>query len=25
VITSIALVIYYRKGGWMNRRRIVDK
>ena len=23
-ITSIALVIYYRKGGWMNRRRIVD-
>ncbi len=25
VITSIALVIYYRKGGWMNRRRIVDR
>jgi len=25
VITSIALVIYYRKGGWMKRRRIVDK
>ena len=24
-ITSIALVIYYRKGGWMKRRRIVDK
>ena len=24
-ITSIALVIYYRKGGWMNRRRIVDR
>ena len=23
-ITSIALVIYYRRGGWMNRRRIVD-
>ncbi|MBR0514937.1 MAG: MATE family efflux transporter [Clostridia bacterium] len=23
-ITSIALVIYYRKGGWMNRRRLVD-
>ena len=25
VITSIALVIYYRKGGWMKRRRIVDQ
>jgi Na+-driven multidrug efflux pump len=24
-ITSIALVIYYRKGGWMKRRRIGDK
>ena len=24
-ITSIALVIYYRTGGWMNRRRIVDR
>ncbi len=24
-ITSIALVISYRKGGWMKRRRIVDK
>ena len=24
-LTSIALVIYYRKGGWMNRRRIVDR
>ena len=24
-ITSIALVVYYRKGGWMNRRHIVDK
>ncbi len=24
-ITSIALVIYYRKGGWMNRRQIVDR
>ena len=24
-ITSIALVIYYRKGGWMNRRRLVDR
>jgi putative MATE family efflux protein len=23
-ITSIALVIYYRRGRWMNRRRIVD-
>ena len=23
-ITSMALVIYYRKGGWMNRRRLVD-
>ena len=23
-ITSIALVIYYKKGGWMHRRRIVD-
>ena len=23
-LTSIALVIYYRKGGWMNRRRLVD-
>ena len=25
VITSAALLIYYRKGGWMKRRRIVDK
>ncbi len=25
VITSIALLIYYKKGGWMNRRRIVDR
>ena len=24
-ITSAALVIYYRKGGWMNRRRLVDR
>jgi len=24
-ITSIALVIYYRKGGWMARRRLVDR
>ena len=24
-ITSIALLIYYKKGGWMNRRRIVDQ
>ena len=24
-ITSIALVIYYRKGKWMNRRRMVDR
>ena len=24
VITSIALLIYYRRGKWMNRRRIVD-
>ena len=24
-ITSIVLLIYYRKGGWMNRRRIVDQ
>ena len=24
-ITSIALLIYYRKGGWMNRRRLVDR
>ena len=24
-LTSIALVIYYRKGGWMNRRRLVDR
>ena len=24
-ITSTALVIYYRKGKWMNRRRIVDR
>lgn len=23
-LTSIALVIYYRKGGWMSRRRLVD-
>ncbi len=25
VITSIALVLYYRKGGWMKRRHIVDR
>ena len=25
VITSIALVIYYKRGKWMTRRRIVDK
>ena len=24
IITSIALAVYYKKGGWMNRRRIVD-
>ena len=24
-ITSIALLIYYKKGGWMNRRRIMDQ
>ena len=24
IITSAALVLYYRKGGWMNRRHIVD-
>lgn len=24
-LTSIALVIYYRKGGWMNRRHLVDR
>ena len=24
-ITSTALVIYYRKGGWINRRRLVDR
>ena len=24
-LTSIALVIYYLKGGWMNRRRLVDR
>ena len=24
-ITSIALTIYYKKGGWMKRRRIVDR
>jgi Na+-driven multidrug efflux pump len=24
-ITSAALAIYYRKGGWKNRRRIVDR
>ena len=24
-VTSIALLIYYRKGSWRNRRRIVDK
>ena len=24
-ITSAALLIYYKKGGWMNRRRIVDR
>ena len=23
-ITSIALILYYRKGGWMNRHRILD-
>ena len=25
VITSVALVIYYKKGKWMTRRRIVDR
>ena len=25
IITSIALVIYYRRGKWMTRRRIVDR
>ena len=25
VITSIALLIYYKKGDWMKRRKIVDK
>ena len=25
IITSVALVIYYRKGGWMTRRRIVGQ
>jgi len=25
IITSIALAVYYKKGGWMNRRRIVDR
>ncbi len=25
VITSVVLVIYYRKGGWINRRRLVDR
>lgn len=25
VVTGIALVIYYRQGKWMNRRRIVDQ
>ena len=25
VITSIALSVYYRKGKWMNRRRLVDR
>ena len=24
-ITSVVLVIYYRKGAWMNRRRLVDR
>ena len=24
-ITSTALVIYYKKGGWINRRRLVDR
>ena len=24
-LTSIALVIYYKKGGWMKRHRLVDK
>ena len=24
-ITSIALVIYYKKGGWMKRRRLMDR
>ena len=24
-ITSAVLVIYYRKGGWINRRRLVDR
>ena len=25
IITSIALTVYYKKGGWMKRRRIVDR
>ena len=25
IITSAALVIYYKKGGWINRRRLVDR
>ena len=24
-ITSVVLVIYYKKGGWINRRRLVDR
>ena len=24
-ITSAALVIYYRKGGWISRKRLVDR
>ena len=25
VLTSVALLIYYKKGGWMKRHRIIDK
>ena len=25
VVTSVALVIYYKKGGWINRRRLVTR
>ena len=25
LLLSIALTIYYKKGGWMKRRRIVDR